>query len=186
MERSCRTRRDLGGRPFRASAPTEAIGRPIQTPIGRTSVRSGSVQQQGIRSEGGPRANLKQVLPPPPDRIHCFTLGHITRIHFARNHNHARVSRFPSSSSRKSLRRCLRRKARYCHSRFDGSSRLAPTSSRPGALLRSDQRGRNGWNRWFQDFYWRAHFWNHSETANGTAWRVRCSPCDTRAFPVRA
>jgi hypothetical protein len=75
MERSRRARRALGRCPLRASVPTEPNGRPRQTPIGGTSARSGSVQQQCIRAEGGSRANLKQVLPPPPDRIHCFTFG---------------------------------------------------------------------------------------------------------------
>jgi len=81
MERTRRTRRALGRRPLSASAPTVANGRPIQTPIGRTSARSGSVQQQCIRSEGGSRANLKQVLPPPPDRIHVIHVRLISERH---------------------------------------------------------------------------------------------------------
>jgi hypothetical protein len=64
MERTRRTRQALQSRPPRASAPTEPIGRTIQTPIGRTSVRSGSVQQKCIRSEGGSRATLKTSLAP--------------------------------------------------------------------------------------------------------------------------
>ncbi len=62
--RARRARRALGRRPLRASAPTEPNGRPIQAPIGRTSAHSGSVQQQGIRAEGGSRATLKTSLVP--------------------------------------------------------------------------------------------------------------------------
>ena len=70
-ERSRRSGRALERRPLRASAPTQPNGWPIQTPLGRTSARSGSVQQQCIRSEGGSRATLKTSLAPAasPDTL---------------------------------------------------------------------------------------------------------------------
>jgi hypothetical protein len=64
LERSRRTGRALQRRPPHASAPTDPTGRPIQTPIRRTSARSGSVQQHCIRAEGGSRTTLKTSLAP--------------------------------------------------------------------------------------------------------------------------